>query len=80
MTQRITTDRRVPSFPEDVHMLVATRSFEYDDPYTGRQDVKAGITHVHPTHWLATEYPDAFVKSDRPAQILDSVPIDPRES
>lgn len=79
MTNRVTTDRRVESWPERQHFLVATRSFTYVDPYLGEDRVIEGKTHVVPDHWLVTEYPDAWAVSDRPCGILDSapVPIDP---
>lgn len=41
-------------------MLVATRSFRYDDPYLGLDEIKAGITHISEDHPLAFEFPQRF--------------------
>ena len=56
-------------------MLVATRSFSYTDPYTGSQNVRAGVTHVVGDHWLVAEFPDAWTVSDREDCIIDSAPV-----
>ena len=68
-------ERRVSRDRPTKCMLRATRSFEYDDPYTGRQSVVAGKTHVIDNHWLVAAYPDAWTVSDRPdLGELDSIP------
>ena len=41
-------------------MLVATKSFEYRDPWRGRCEVTAGRTQVAEGHELAIAHPDCF--------------------
>lgn len=55
-------------------MLVATRSFDYVDQYTGPEQVIAGKTHVAEDHWLVAGYPHAWRVSEREDRVLDSVP------
>lgn len=55
--------------------LVCTKSFQYDDPWMGRQICTRGLSYAVEDAWVAENFPSYFAPSDRQLGVTRDMPI-----